>query len=299
MKTFKWRKEIVLLSIFILFLFSGCGITRVYTPQEEKEALKRVYDLLQSKKLIEDFPFLNPFEIDAPNVQEKAGVILKPFQGEKITVKGKYRRMMSLASVDAFLYGAFEKPTTTDQRGSSSYTLTHSMNSPGSYDLRYIRDSVETIIEGPKYGLGQIVSKGELKSKIKFGKTFELDETEFRLKETFEGAISFLTKGWAFSEENNVLLKDIDTDGIVGIRDITSLTLIFPLLPDNRVKPGDKWEKQVYTWFKPDGVMVPKYAIELYTFEVAGFSNVAGRRCAIIEYVMEEYEMGAGGGSGC
>ncbi len=298
MHTIHRREWYLLFSLFILIFVYGCGMTRQYTPEEEKEAFKRVYDSLQSTKLIEDFPFLNPFTLDTPNAQEKAGVLLQPFKGTAVNARGKHQRMLQIASVDAFLYGTFEKPMTTDRRGSSSYSLARSKASPGSFDLNYTIEATEIPVSGPSYGVTRIISKADLRSKIKFSKAMELDETEFKLKETFEGAISFLTKGWAFSEENNLLLRDIDTDEVVGIREITSLTMVFPILPNHRVKPGDKWEKQVYTWFKPDGVIVPRYAIELYTFELAGFSSYGGRRCAIIEYIMEEYEMGAGGVAG-
>jgi hypothetical protein len=298
MNTLHKQKRHLWISLIICICFSGCGVTRQYTPEEEKVAYQRVYDSLQSTRLIEDFPFYNPFTLDTPNAQERAGILLQPFQGKTLNVLGKHQFMQQLASVDAFLYGAFEKPSTWDRRGSSSYSLTRSKGSPESFDLHYTIDATTVPTEGSKFGFTKIISKADLKSKVKLGQAMELDETEFRLKETFEGVSSFLTKGWAFSEENNLLLRDIDTDEVVGIREITSLTMVFPILPRHRVKPGDKWEKQVYTWFKADGVIVPRYAIELYTFELAGFANYEGKRCAIVEYIMEEYEMGAGGTAG-
>jgi hypothetical protein len=193
---------------------------------------------MQAVKLVEPFPFQNPFQLTSSTELEKKGILLRAFRDNDVKVSAtlsKTEIAASLANTNlvriivtrsgSFSYVVSKRSDTStwlhvyygdDQKMQSNLSrnanqITTSVNSQGVFDI---------IVDGTDIKLKNMWLKKEV---YKDGKTSQESFDNYDLR--------------------TGILTDIDTDNSVGYYDDARFMLFVPILPEKPVRAGEQWEK--------------------------------------------------------
>jgi hypothetical protein len=284
--------RILPLLIAAALIASGCVSQPARSDVDMKKTFDSLYKWVQSQKMLEEFPF-RALTLDVPTEAEKAGVLLAEPKLARRESKGRQSMVQIITSHNDT---GFQLRTRTMAEGNVSVSLLQ--KGPAQWDLSYESKikgdmkKVENNWEWPYISFSRNTSaKGTMSSGSAVKEVSYSDTTEF--------SGDTLLKKTAYKGIDNIVLKDCDTDEPVGIY-VADVGFMIPRsFPTYVVKAGDQWEGQAYlstsvtttvnTGYQTSGTGL---AIQLYTFELAGFATVSGKRCAVIEYVAEHYGMG-------
>jgi len=321
LKEIKIRKIMIIryVSLLIMLLNFSCLALVRASEATIKRQFNIAYKWAMSKPLIEPFPYHIKYNILKPTIKEKRGIKFKLLKEKELNIQADYRIYEVIGAVTDI--GANLNKNIKESKGHINYRIINDLNGNIDYNYKYSSKAAsigQTELKAAGMNFDSLNIQKTLEKK-KFHSIFTINNGIYNIKKneyfpdrldismklkTGKRVTRTRMKNKYIYKSNPLLMKDIDTDKVVCIDD--QLTL---LVPKKNVKIGDQWEKQVYRDLSYDAELLvslpdfpqakPRtqtkkviiYKIELYTYELFGFSRVNNRRCAIIQLVKEDYQM--------
>jgi hypothetical protein len=113
----------------------------------------------------------------------------------------------------------------------------------------------------------------------KDNETFSFEKKKYSARIPFNGSI-------IKSNHDSLFIKDWFDGKGTGIRNYS-----LPFLPSQKVALGHQWEKQVIIENEQLGEL--SLLTRLYTFSLAGYTTIKGKKAAYIEFVYQDYKIAA------
>ncbi|MBN2402307.1 MAG: hypothetical protein JXN64_07885 [Spirochaetes bacterium] len=290
----------IIITLPILLIVAESSGMQTLSEEEFQNNFIEIYEWVQKQEILESFPYQIPYKLSDAGPAESKGLKLQLFKSPNAgNINAVYRRRSISGIVSDMM----------------SQKIISNLNSVTDINLRLIRkkDNWISYFFNEKGGT-TIDNKGETagepynsKSNHTVTRSFSSDirinngnmlvkNSNYYDKSVMAGEADGTELRGGMNSKKNInpmLIRDVDTDKIIALGDWFTL-----ILPEKKVKIGDQWEKEVYFEYGAEvsagsgKIDTLNYILELLTYELKGFANVHGRRCAIIEFIKESYMMG-------